>query len=406
MGRPMRIRKSLVILAVLCLAPAVAWACSVPVFRYALEHWQPDAYRVVVYHAGEWGAAEQELADWLKAQPKQSGANVEFQALKLGDDLSPEDQARWDALPEEQRQTPRMLVQLPGRTSARIGLGEGVIGTAEWNQETLQRLVHSPARTEIGKRLVDGEVVWVFLESAQPEADDALFSLLEEQVKHKQSTLKLPTIEEEDLPELSGSPADLKIQFSTLRISRDDPAEKWFVDMLLSVESDLRDEDVVDQAMVFPVFGRGRALYALVGPGINADTIGQAATFLTGACQCTVKAENPGVDLLIPVQWDNLIQKSEPEEMELSLVGLGGGVPLDSESDQSAEKTTTSSQADFPAEEGGSVPSGQNGAFTADSASGAEAEPGSSNVLMVPLVVLILLGAVVGLLGTTMLRRD
>ncbi len=399
----MRIRtKSLVILAVLCLGPAVAWACSVPVFRYALEHWQPDAYRVVVYHTEAWGAADQELADWLKTQQRQTGANVEFQALKLGEDLSPEDQARWEALSEEDRQTPRMLVQLPGRSSARLGLGEGVINTGEWNQETLQRLVNSPARTEIGKRLVEGDVVWVFLESAKPEEDEALFELLTEQIAKQQSTLKLPTVEEEDLPELSGSPADLKIQFSALRISRSDPAEKWFVDMLLSVESDLRDEDVVDQAMVFPVFGRGRALYALVGPGINADTIAQAATFLTGACQCTVKADNPGVDLLIPVQWDNVIQKSEPEPMELSLVGLGGGVPLDGDS---ADESATLTETDTASEEAGSVPRGENGALTADSATDSPAESGG-NVLIVPLVVLILLGAVVGILGTTMLRRD
>ncbi len=30
----------------------MAWACNVPVFRYALDHWRPDAYRAVILHHG------------------------------------------------------------------------------------------------------------------------------------------------------------------------------------------------------------------------------------------------------------------------------------------------------------------------------------------------------------------
>ncbi|HUQ72324.1 MAG TPA: hypothetical protein VM165_22550, partial [Planctomycetaceae bacterium] len=30
----------------------LGWACNVPVFRYALEHWRPDPYRLTVLHRG------------------------------------------------------------------------------------------------------------------------------------------------------------------------------------------------------------------------------------------------------------------------------------------------------------------------------------------------------------------
>ena len=59
------------------------------------------------------------------------------------------------------------------------------------------------------------------------------------------------------------------------------------------------------------IFGRGRALDALIGKGINADTIAEAAKFLCGACSCQVKRLNPGVDLLIAANWDTILNAED-----------------------------------------------------------------------------------------------
>ena len=56
--------------------------------------------------------------------------------------------------------------------------------------------------------------------------------------------------------------------------------------------------------MAFPVLGRGRVLYALVGKGISEDTIAMASSFVVGPCSCQVKNLNPGFDLLLSVNWD------------------------------------------------------------------------------------------------------
>ena len=61
------------------------------------------------------------------------------------------------------------------------------------------------------------------------------------------------------------------------------------------------------QPVVFPIFGRGRVLCALSGPNINASGLAECATFLSGACSCQVKELNPGVDLLMHVNWDELL---------------------------------------------------------------------------------------------------
>ena len=39
-----KLRTTLLVLPLL--AAATAWACQVPVFRYALERWEPGSYRV------------------------------------------------------------------------------------------------------------------------------------------------------------------------------------------------------------------------------------------------------------------------------------------------------------------------------------------------------------------------
>jgi hypothetical protein len=74
--------------------------------------------------------------------------------------------------------------------------------------------------------------------------------------------------------------------------------------MLVRCESDLADRS---EALAFPVFGRGRALWPLVGRGINAKNVQEASEFLVGACSCQVKEQNPGFDLLLSADWDSLL---------------------------------------------------------------------------------------------------
>jgi hypothetical protein len=74
--------------------------------------------------------------------------------------------------------------------------------------------------------------------------------------------------------------------------------------MLLRSEPDLAERS---DPMVFPVFGRGRALLPLVGAGITARNIHDSAAFLVGACSCEVKELNPGFDLLLAANWEGLL---------------------------------------------------------------------------------------------------
>jgi len=376
------------------LAPVLLLPCSVPVFRYALEHWEPEPYLVVVYHDENWGDEQTQLLAWVE-DARQAGANFELRLVDLTGEVSPRDQARWDRL--EDKSAPRMLVQLPNSASVRLGAVAAPVGSAPFNRKQLESLVHSPLRTELADRLTAGEVVWVFLESGNSDEDDERFKVLTEQLAHLQQTLKLPEIKEEDLASLSTAPEKLTIRFSAIRVARNDPREAWFVATLLSVEPDLRDEDVIDQAMIFPVFGRGRALYTLVGRGITADTIHRAAVFLTGACQCTVKAENPGVDLLVSKRWEDYVERTAPEEVEFALIGLGGGSPSSAIAPATSPAENPSTR---PTEVDRASPAAANTITRADS----DEEPGP--IILLPLLVLGGLGIVAAVAGIFLMLRQ
>ena len=100
----------------------------------------------------------------------------------------------------------------------------------------------------------------------------------------------------------------MRIDFPIVRLSRNDPAERTLMEILVHSEPDLTEYS--GEPMAFPVYGRGRALYALVGAGITPKNIEKACRFLIGACSCEVKALNPGVDLLIAADWTKAITES------------------------------------------------------------------------------------------------
>ncbi len=144
------------------------------------------------------------------------------------------------------------------------------------------------------------------------------------------------------------APANLKVQFSTIRLSRKTADERMFLAMLMHSEKDLLDEEYAVEPMVFPVFGRGRVLWALVGKGINDENMFESCMYITGACSCEVKFQNPGTDLLFSKDWDealaDLMVKDEPIA---DLRGVPeGGEEISTTPPGAAEGTADASDAD------------------------------------------------------------
>ena len=317
--------RSIITLGVLAglMVASSAQACSVPVFRYALEQWRPDSFEVIVFHQGPLSDAQKELA--AKVEPKNIDASYTANAWVRAVDLDAAPDAALVELWEQQetKTLPWMLVRSP----AKFGKPLNVV-SQEFNEENVTSLLDSPLRKKITDAILKGDsVVWVLLKSGDAAKDAAAEEIMRGELKRLQGELKLPEIDEQDIEDgfLSVNPDDLKLRFSMITVAKDDAQEQAFVQMLLTVEPDLRDPEFANEPMALPVFGRGRALYALIGKGINAETIEDAGRFLTGACQCTVKAQNPGVDILTSVDWDRLVVPTlEKDTILPALAGLSG----------------------------------------------------------------------------------
>jgi len=269
-------------------APAL-YACSIPVFRYALERWELDAYVVELAHHGELSGDAKAAADLLDGYAHGEGTPVNL-AVRHVD-------AR-DGAPAQ------MAVYFPAGFRDRRP-----VWSAPLTRESVKTLVDSPVRKDIVRRLLDGDsAVWVLVESGDAEKDDAAAAVLEKELKALAATLELPEdllVEETDGVLDEDAPA-LRVAFSVVRLKRDDPAEAFLGAALLRTEPDLLE---FDEPMAFPVFGRGRVLYALVGRGIHKDNIAEACRFVCGPCACETKIGNPGVDLLVAADWDEAVER-------------------------------------------------------------------------------------------------
>lgn len=287
---------SMLVLAVLIM-PRMAHACNVPVFRYALERWQPDPYELFIFHDGPLAAEAKKLVAVLQEyvdRPDGCPANV---GLTLVDVKKTLDKKLAALMPDWAKVVlPWVVLRYPDAAQIKSTLYEGPLDVA-----AVQKLLDSPLRRVLADKLLRGETaVWILVESGDKAKDDEKAEYVRSLLTKFEKTLKLP--------ELTDTPKDrlridapLKIEFSLLRLARNDAAESFLVRMLLGMEDDLAQRT---EPIVFPVFGRGMALWAIVGKGITEANIRSAAQFLVGPCSCEIKAQNPGVDLLLTANWE------------------------------------------------------------------------------------------------------
>lgn len=300
---------SLLAIASLVLACATRVdACSVPVFRYALERWQPDLFQAIVVHRGALNSEQKKLVDAFDRSRGKNMANVELVTVDLDD--SPPPELLTLIKKQDAADLPRILLMPPPFTGSPTPLWSGKL-EAESSLKDFDTVVDSPARRETVKRLLTGDsAVWLCLESGNKELDDKAFKLLDTHLEKLGKELKLPEQTPEDLDDPDSQvrfeKLPVRIAFSTIRVSRDDALEKGLIDQLMRTEDDLLEES--GKPMVFPVFGRGRALWAYIGAGISEENITEAAQFLTGACSCQIKRQNPGTDLLLSADWEGSLE--------------------------------------------------------------------------------------------------
>lgn len=302
MKNPLRIL--LIGIAALAGLASAVLACQVPVFRYALERWASDKYQVIVLTSSPLDSAEQASLNRLQAAEREQGANVEVQLATIS---SVRDARLLELWREHQPSDKPLMVVLYPRTAMQVP--DRVIEAGPFSAASVERLLHSPVRQEIAQRLSSGQsAVWIYVPSGDADKDKAGLAMLEQRLEFNQGRLSVPTAEELDIEpaRLENNKIPLRIEFSVVTLDRADPLEAFLLRALNYSEADLPD----NEPLAFPVFGRGRVLYGLVGAGIMPETLDAACKFMAGPCSCQVKNQNPGFDLLLAHDWERAVAGS------------------------------------------------------------------------------------------------
>jgi hypothetical protein len=252
-----------------------ACACTVPVFRFALDRWQADKFHLVLPPGVAQDSAIQDLLRPMRANGK---ANLDITTAR--------DAAQQDT------------VLLSSRSN------EQKVWSGKLDQTTLSAVLDSPARQKIVQQILAGDsLIWVIADSGSA-LDTVEAARIEKRLKFLEQVAALPIQDPDDPDSQLGPGPPLKLKFTTLRLRRDDPAEQLLLRMLAGPREEF---DPATTSFAGVVFGRGRVLGAWPLAILDDAALENACMFLVGRCGCRLKNENPGWDLLLNVDWEKAL---------------------------------------------------------------------------------------------------
>lgn len=238
-------------LKITALAGLLCLACTTKVSEWVLLNTAANQYTLVYLHKNT--NSEAVKAENARLERSISGANVKFRDAVKSDAAQP-----YYALYYENR--------LFGRYD---------------NPAVLKNIASSPLREKIAAEIMAGKLcVMLYLKSGDRAKDEKGSAVVNRA--------------------LASSPFGGIITF--IDLDRNDVAEGHFINMLLNVESDLKN---IKEPMLYGIFGKFKALEPLVAGGITEENIGYMIDFLTADCSCLIKDDMPGTDILFSGKWDS-----------------------------------------------------------------------------------------------------
>ena len=285
---------------ILCFLPSQdLLCCSVPVFRYALEHWSHDPYILFIVSEKKLDDKEKKLIAELQNFVDTGSLEVvkiDIKRNKLDEFIPILKQAEGK--------------KLPYFFLCHVNMFKNFILEGKFNKENLQVLKDMAIRGKIAKHLFEGDtVVWLFIKGSDKGKNSKALADLKKYLEKAEKEIKLPHELDENDTEYEGEmnyDIDLKVAFSIVQAERDLPETK----LLINSIKPLMEEEIKDDSspIIIPIFGRGRAVAAIFGKDITQNDVMNICEFLAGPCSCQIKAQNPGIDLFIPVDWQGVIE--------------------------------------------------------------------------------------------------
>jgi len=156
-----------------------AHACSVPVFQWALEQWEPDLYELYVFNRGTLAETEQTILESRCAR-----VNVVVHVVDLDGNLSTDETGIWQA--QKSPAFPWLVLRHPVWSPVVADLWAGPL-----TDQALGALFDSPTRRQVAAHLLEGvPAAWILLESGDSEKDEAAAQKLEDELTRLEEALR------------------------------------------------------------------------------------------------------------------------------------------------------------------------------------------------------------------------
>ena len=293
-------RKNIIVALLIAHISITVYACSTPVFLYALDRWPPAPYRAVIVKDGALTAKEQSALTTLKSAAEFNGGNLniiirQFNSAKLIQSSFA------TAITNINRpvKNARLYIFYPAVMDLKNHLWSSPLDTKNVN-----KIINSPFRKKLAEELLRGNAgVFVIVESNNTASNKITELFLEKNLRLLEKEAELSAqnpLKQDDLAK--GTAIPVKITYKIIKISQKG-ADDVIVSSFMKIDPEL--QKIKNETMVFAVYGQGRALPPMIGNSITKENIQHISTFLSGACSCEVKDMNPGFDLLMNVDWRN-----------------------------------------------------------------------------------------------------
>jgi len=280
---------------IIAICTSGACACTIPVFRFALDRWEADKFHLVLPQSVSKEPAIQDLLRPLRANGK---ANLDF--------ATSTDPAQQDTVLRYSRASDKQ------------------VWSGKLDAATLSAVLDSPARKKLVQQLLAGDsIIWVIADSGSP-VDVLEVERIEKRLKFLEQVASLPIQDPNDPDSQLGPGPPLRLKFTTLRLRRNDPAESMLLHMLVGPKGSF---DPTTTSFAGAVFGRGRVLGAWPLAILDDASLEDACMFLVGRCGCRLKNESPGWDILLNLEWEKALPAATASETKPAGAETSGAPP-------------------------------------------------------------------------------
>ena len=234
----------------------VAMACNVPVYRYALEHWIPQQYEVIVFRHGKDADRNSAENKSIKAL-SDSGANLVVNEIDA--DTPTAKDIEEELTGSREKPLPWMVLRFPEKN----GGPARTVSSEPFNPKSVEQLLNSPARKEIARHMASGDAaVWLYVDSGLKNVDGAKAAEFEKILAKISADFKAAAQATQRGPDADGgagdAPADPNVDaapvdpnaapaapivpdnatLSLIHLRRNDPEETILLNMLFESDGD------------------------------------------------------------------------------------------------------------------------------------------------------------------------